>query len=378
MMKKIYFWPLLALILSVIILVSCSDNFSEEDEQYRLISPISVNITQVPYPKLSDYRFFVGDLKRQQPASSVLPYKPASDLFSDYAHKKRFVWMPRGSQATYDGDDNVLEFPVGTVLIKTFYFDNVQPTNKTKIIETRLLIKIAEATPSSSGWETYNYIWNDAQKEAYLDTDGNGIFVPLTFSENGVEKSVNYKVPATTECKTCHKLNPTQSANGEITLPIGVKPQNLNYVYNYGNVEMNQLQRWVQQGYLENNLPADIYSTVDWKDESQPLELRARSYLDINCAHCHRVGGHCDYVEPKFNFSNTDLNELGICMEPLFTIEDAPYIINAGDSDHSEMVVRISSNDQSIMMPIIGRTTVHEEGVALLREWIDGLSQHCE
>ena len=377
-MKRIYLLPILLLALTIALFVSCSDNFSDEDETYRLIAPVSVNLTQVPYPKLSDYGFFVGNLKDQKPSRNVLPYRPASELFSDYAHKLRFVWMPPGTQATYDGDDNVLDFPVGTVLIKTFYFDNVQPQNKRKIIETRLLIKIAEATPTNSGWETYNYIWNERMKEAYLDTDGNGIFVPITFSENGIEKSLTYKVPAQTECRTCHKHNPTQSANGEITLPIGPKPQNLNFDYDYGDFQMNQLQKWISQGYLENNLPNDIYSTVDWKDTTQPLELRARSYLDMNCAHCHRVGGHCDYVEPKFNFSNTDITQLGLCMEPLFQIDDAPYIINAGDSDHSELIVRIASTDQSIMMPIIGRTTVHEEGVAMLREWIDTMSEHCE
>jgi uncharacterized repeat protein (TIGR03806 family) len=377
-MKKNYVFPIIIFILLLLVGISCSDDFSEDDERYRLIGPVRVDLTQVPFAKLSDYRFFIGALNEMKPAQGVLPYKPASELFSDYAQKSRFVWMPAGTKATYNGDDNVLEFPLGTVLIKTFYFDQVAPFNSRKIIETRLLIKKSEATPNSSGWQAYDYIWDEKQKNAYLDTDGNGLFVPVTFTQNGQQRTVDYKIPAQTECLTCHKLNPTQSENGELTVPIGPKPQNLNYSYNYAGGSMNQLQKWISVGYLQNNLPANIVSTVDYKDPTQPLELRAKSYLDMNCAHCHRVGGHCDYVEAKFNFSNSDLYQMGVCMPPLFSVDDGPYIINRGKSNKSELVVRMSSVNQAVMMPIIGRTVVHDEGVALIKQWIDALPGSCE
>lgn len=355
---------------------SCSDN--NDDDNYIPVSPVVLDISQVPYPKLSDYKFFEGELKNLQPAYKVLPYKPASELFSDYAHKKRFVWMPAGTKASWNGDDNALDFPIGAALIKNFYFENVAPDNSTKLIETRLLIKQRVSTDTDSGWETYDYIWNADQSEAFLDTDGNGVFVPVTWNENGVEKSIEYKIPAFTECRTCHKNNPNHTTGGELTIPIGPKPQNLNNTYAYSNGSQNQLQRWISEGFLEDNLPQNINSTVDWKDTSQPLDLRARSYIDINCAHCHRDGGHCDYVQMRFNFSNTDNYQYGICMPPLFNINGLPYIISAGSADHSELVTRISSTDQSIMMPIIGRTIVHEEGVALISEWINSLQNHCE
>lgn len=376
-MKKYYLFPILLLLMAIGIVVSCSDDFEEAEESYRLIRPVTLDLTQVPYPTLAHYRFFVGRLSDMVPARGVLPYRPASELFSDYAHKARFVWMPPGAKATYNGDDNVLEFPLGTVLIKTFYYDNVAPLNNRKIIETRLLIKKSEATPTSSGWEAYDYIWDERGKNAFLDTQGNGVFVPITFTENGVQRSIEYKIPAQTECITCHKLNPTQSANGEIVVPIGPKPQNLNFAYNYPGGSMNQLQKWISEGYLENNLPVNIATTVDWKDETKPLELRARSYLDMNCAHCHRVGGHCDYVEAKFNFSNSDLYQMGVCMPPLFSVDDAPFIINKGRSEKSELMVRISSVNQAVMMPIIGRTIVHDEGVELIRQWIDDMPGEC-
>ncbi|NMH28125.1 hypothetical protein [Flavobacterium silvaticum] len=382
-MKKNYLLIALSLLLvCTTLIVSCQD---DDGDAYVPVSPVVLNPADVPYAKLSDYHFFEGALKDLTPAYKVLPYRPASELFTDYAHKKRFVWMPQGTMATYNGNDNALVFPVGAVLIKNFFYDNVAPSNTTRIIETRILIKTHEEGFNSdgsmidSGWEPYDYIWNEEQTEAYLDTEGQGVFVPLTFTDSGVTRDIYYKIPAQTECHTCHKLNPDHAVGGEVVIPIGVKPQNLNNVYDYGTAQRNQLEKWVSEGYLDPNIPANILSTVDYRDTSQPLELRARSYIDANCAHCHRIGGHCDYAAMRFNFSNTDLSTFGVCMPYQFALpEDMEYVIKAGDANNSELIYRISSTDGSVMMPFIGRSIVHDEGVALMKEWINSLETTCE
>jgi hypothetical protein len=79
----------------------------------------------VPYSKLSEYRFFKGALKDQIPNDNVIPYKPASSLFTDYALKHRFVWLPPRTKATYVADNKIIDLPVGAALIKTFYYNNV-------------------------------------------------------------------------------------------------------------------------------------------------------------------------------------------------------------------------------------------------------------
>jgi uncharacterized repeat protein (TIGR03806 family) len=365
-MKRKYFY----LIVFSILLSACSKG---KEEEYVPIVPLpfQINLNAVPYQKLSDYHFFKGDLKTLIPTDTVLPYKPASELFADYAYKKRFIWMPKNVKATYDGDDNVLNFPIGTFLIKAFYYDHVLPSNTTRLIETRLLVKKAD------GWKFYDYIWNEEQTEAILDSDGQGKNVPVTWLENNIEKSVNYKIPAQTECATCHKLNPTGTK--ELAVPIGPKPQNLNYDFNYGSTQMNQLEKWIAMGFLESAIPdkAAIKSMVDWTDASKSLELRARSYIDINCAHCHRLGAHCDYVPQRFNFSNTDLGTFGICLTPSAQLGNNPFIINAGNADQSMLVYRMASTAESEMMPIIGRRLVHTEGVKLLRDYINSLPKSC-
>lgn len=96
-------------ILFFLVLLMFSCNKEDNSDLYTAISPVKMDLTQVPFVKLSDYNFFQGELKNQEPVLGVIPYKPESELFTDYAEKKRFVWMPIGSKATYVNDFSVLE-----------------------------------------------------------------------------------------------------------------------------------------------------------------------------------------------------------------------------------------------------------------------------
>ena len=364
-MKK-YYLTAFALVLFTSIIISCTDS---DDEAYIPISPVVFDITQVPYPKLSDYHFFEGDIKNLVPSLNVLPYEPASTLFTDYAQKKRFIWMPPGAQATYNSDDKILNFPIGTVLIKNFYYTTIQPGNTTKIIETRLMIR------KDTGWIFVEYIWNDTQTDADLlagaDFD-NGSSQTFTFKKpDNTDITVNYRIPSESECHACHKIN-------EIRTPIGVKPQNLNWNYTFADGNKNQLQKLVEQGYLAS-YPASIVSIVDYHDTSKSLELRARSYLDANCSHCHQDQGRCDYRVIRLAFSQTsNPTNLGICVVAEEEISPTlQKIITPGQYDKSVLHYRISSNEENERMPLLGRTITHDEGKALLEQWISSLTQTC-
>lgn len=324
---------------------------------------INVDLNKVPYPKLSDYHFFKGLLKEQNPADRVLPYNLASTLFTDYVLKKRFVWMPQGEKALYDGDAKSLDFPVGSVIIKNFYYDNVLPNNQKRIIETRLMIM------KNEGWIFAEYVWNEAQTEAFLDM--NGSYTNVSWKkEDGVTLSANYRIPSETECFTCHKVN-------EIPVPIGPKPQNLNNNYTYSNGSYNQLQKWIAVGYLDgNNLPTNIVSTIDYRDTTKSLEMRVRSYLDINCAHCHQEGSHCSYRPIRLAFSETgNFQNMGVCVAPDEHINgDLKYIIMPQRTDASVMYYRINTTDASARMPLLGRSMVDFEGVAMMKKFINSLA----
>jgi len=376
MNKKILFILLSSISL---LIISCNN---ETEEEYNSIptSPVKVDLTQVPFPKLSDYHFFEGEMKNQIPSLNVLPYAPASSLFTDYAHKKRFVWMPIGLKATYNGDSKILELPVGAALIKTFYYDKIQPNNTTRIIETRIMIR------KQTGWIFADYVWNDAQTEAYLDL--NGSFVNISWKdENNIIKTTDYRIPSEVQCIICHKN--TENVNGNlqtIHIPIGIKPQNLNLNYNYGTSTQNQLTKWIEQGYLENNFtfPTENNSTIDYNDTSKSLEKRVRSYLDINCAHCHQNGKHCDYRPMRFAFNETGatngLTNMGVCVDTQDMQNFAPSlgkIITPGNINRSMLYYRLNTTNEAFRMPLHGRTVVHEEAISLIGQWINSL-QPCQ
>ena len=330
---------------------------------------VNGDLSMVPFTKLSDYNFFIGDIKEQTPSLNVIPYEPASSLFTDYASKKRFIWMPEGVAATYVQDGKVLDFPVGTILIKTFYYTTIQPGNVTKMIETRLMVR------KSDGWKFYEYLWNAAQTDADLVTGldfANGSSQNITFAKpSGEIITTDYRIPSDGECFACHKIN-------EIATPIGVKPQNLNHNHTYGTSSMNILQKLVTQGYL-GSYPSTIVSTVDYRDTTQSLDLRLRSYLDANCAHCHQDEARCYYRPLRFPFGLTNIDSnIGICLVADEEISPTlQKVITPGNYNKSIMHYRLSSNEESERMPLLGRTVVHDEGVSLLQQYISSLAQNC-
>jgi uncharacterized repeat protein (TIGR03806 family) len=375
-MKKFYLSVCFIAVVTFI-LYSCST--SEEDyvditkenrASTSISGPVKFDFSQVPLPKLSDYHFFIGPMKNMTPGYKVIPYAPASSLFTDYALKKRFIWMPEGLKANYVADNQPLDFPVGTVLIKSFYYNTIQPGNTTKIIETRLMIR------NTDGWKFYEYLWNEAQTDANLvvgEDFVNGSSQTITFRKpNNEIITTDYRIPSDAECFACHK-------HYELPTPIGVKPQNLNIDYAYPRGNKNQLLHLLQQGYL-NSYPASIVSTVDYHDTTKPLDLRLRSYLDINCAHCHQDQARCDYRALRFAFSETsNPTNIGICVTADEVLSPSlEKLINPGNFDKSVVHFRLSSNDESERMPLLGRTIVHDEGVTLLEEWILSLTQTCD
>jgi len=353
------------LTLLVTFVVSCSDDDNYIGMVPEPISPVVFNNDSLPYSNLSTYNFFEGDMSDLNPVYGVLPYDLNSSLFSDYATKKRFVWMPKDSSATYINDYTSFDFPIGTILIKNFFYDDVLPNMDTKLIETRLMIKQKE------DWTFANYEWNDAQTEAVFTSDNK--FVAFDWLYKGESKSVNYKIPGISECFTCHNKYGTP-------LPIGPKPQNINRNYTYDDGPKNQLAKWVEQGYLKDNFPTFINSLVSWSDETQPLDLRIRSYFDINCAHCHSDESYCEYAPMRFAFNETeDLSNLGVCVESIFYINpDMSYVVKPQDIDNSALYYRLNSDQDQYKMPLIGRTLKHEEGVKLIEEWINSLNTDCD
>ncbi len=313
--------------------------------------------------KLSEYGFFSGKMALQVPQAGVQPYQLNTPLFSDYAEKLRFVYLPPGTAAQYHPTE-VLDFPAGTVLIKTFYYpiDFRQPGKGRRLIETRLLINEGEA------WQALTYVWNDDQTEALLEVAGDTKKVAWINPE-GKKQQLDYQIPNVNQCKGCHNMD-------EQLRPIGPTARQLNGSLDHGPA--NQLAHWQAQRLLQG-LPdlAQVPRAPVWDNaRTGSLAERARAYLDINCAHCHRSTGPAKTSGLLLDWQEQNPTKLGIFKTPVAAGKGSgnlQYDIVPQKPEASILLYRLHSTDPGERMPELGRQLVHREGMALIKEWIKSL-----
>jgi len=316
-----------------------------------------------PAKRLSAYSLFI-DPSAQTPNAGLHPFDLQQPLFTDYAHKYRFVYMPEGRKAAYN-DNEAFDFPVGTVLVKTFAYpaDFRKPEENIRLVETRLLIH------QPGGWNAWAYVWNEDQSDAVLKVAGKTM--PVSWIDlAGKERTIQYVVPNKNQCKGCHTYDKKFS-------PIGPKARNLNKDFSYPEGKQNQLTYWLNKGLLDGApVPASAPSVPELGDKNAPVAARARAYLDINCAHCHRLKGPASTSGLFLTYGETNPVTWGYMKRPVAAGRgsgDLLFDIVPGAPDKSILIYRLLSSDPGIMMPEVGRTMVHSEGIQLLKNWITEL-----
>jgi len=326
--------------------------------------------------------------------TGVVPYDLNTPLFTDYAHKLRTIWVPDGKIITYQ-PEQALEFPVGTIISKTFYYPLAQGSAaqgnavlrtppslsllhhetldlaKVRLIETRLLVR------REAGWAAMSYVWNREHTAATLKRSGDMLDLEL-IDNNGTRETFTYIVPDQNQCASCHI---TDNRSRQLQ-PIGPKARHLNREFDYVAGRKNQLQHLIQLGWLQgvpelNPLP----KMPDAMDPDAPLEARARAYLDVNCGHCHSRTGAAITSGLWLDASAQEPSRLGVCKPPIAAGKGTGghrHDLEPGNADASIITFRMNSHDPAIMMPELGRSVVHQEGVALIAQWIDAMEGQCE
>jgi uncharacterized repeat protein (TIGR03806 family) len=322
-----------------------------------------------PFPaKLSTWHLFTGKPAELRPNQGVVPYDLNTPLFSDYAAKYRFIWMPPGTSAVYNATES-FEFPTGTIFSKTFAYPDSDHAGRQRLLETRLLVR------GNSGWVTLPYVWNDSQTEAQLQIAADPTVVHWTHP-SGEKYTIDYVIPNMNQCKECHEKAKT-------TVPIGPKARNLNKDYQYADGRANQLAYWTRIGYLRGApAPEQAPRAAVWDDPaSGTLEARARTYLDVNCGNCHNPEGTANTSGLYLTTGQMDLMRLGVCKVPVSAGQgsgDLLFDIVNGKPEESILLRRMDSVVPKVMMPELGRTVIHHEGVELIRQWIRSLQGHCQ
>jgi uncharacterized repeat protein (TIGR03806 family) len=352
-------------------LAGCGDDLPRDEICGDKRDAAGFDVDQPFCDKLSTYALF-ADPAKQLPAEGVLPFTVSTSLFADRADKDRFIVLPAGATMAWR-DSEAFELPVGSVLVKTFRFprDARDATRAQQLIETRLLVRRAK------GWEGAAYVY-DRNGEAKLAIEG--AEVPVDWIDAaGVEQHQQYLVPNKNQCKNCH-----EETDGVLT-PLGPKARHLNRSGEDRNGDdgaiSNQLQHWIDSGVLTGAPPATQWpkSAVAYDATSGTLEQRARTWLDISCAHCHNPKGAARTSGLDLSLTATPAT-LGICKPPVATGRGSagrPYDIVPGRPDESIIMARLESTEPEIKMPELGRTLVDTQGTALIREWILSLSGAC-
>jgi uncharacterized repeat protein (TIGR03806 family) len=293
---------------------------------------------------LSEFGFFT-DPAAQVAAPGVVPYRLNTALYSDGADKLRFVWLPAGAKMRGEGA-GLLQFPIGTALIKTFAFGE---GDGRRLIETRVLLHRAE------GWVALPYLWNEDQSEARLAIAG--ARVPVTTPAG---EAISYRVPNKNQCKECHGLD-------DAVVPIGPKARNLSHEW---------LGAQVAAGRLDA-MPEGAEALPLWEARAdKPIEATARAYLDVNCAHCHRPGAMASNSGLDLRWEQQDPAALGVMKRPVAAgrgAGDLLFGIVPGKPDQSIMVHRMASAEPGVAMPELGKATVDREGVEAVARWIAGM-----
>ena len=343
--------------------------------------------------KLSDWGLFTVADGKIVPHLGMVTYELNAPLFSDYAQKWRTVWMPKGVHATYRAD-NAFDFPVGTIVTKTFYYttpaaaakpqasdDVVKMTpasyqsgvaglklDHVRLMETRLLVRRAQ------GWVALPYVWNADGTDATLERTG--AEVPLTFHDGVAAKPFVYSVPNQNQCAGCH----VQDFRTRAVMPIGLKARHLNRSFAGEGGEINQLRRLVAIGYL-GGVDKTVPYNADWQDPHADTAAKARSYLDINCSHCHNATGAARTSGLWLDAKTSDPRVRGMCKPPVAAgrgTGNRPFDVVPGHPETSILAYRLQSDDPGEMMPELGRSLVHQEGVALILRYIKLLEGSCD
>lgn len=286
---------------------------------------------------LSAYSMYEGEMKNLKPTSDYLLYELGSTLFTDFAHKQRLIYIPIGLVINKI-NDGLPNYPEGTIIAKTFYYvnDERDETSGKHIIETRILIK------KNNSWNVADYLWNDAQTDAFLIESG--FNTPVHFiNESGEPQTIAYHVPNNRECATCHNVS-------NQVIPIGPTLRNLNIPIHQDGSTINQLSYFQSLGILESFDVNNTSALPDFHDMNNDIAERARGYLDINCAHCHFKDGAAADTELYFNYEDTE-----------------------NESLIRERKDKIQEYLETGVMPRVGTSVIDQEGVSLIIDYLNQL-----
>jgi uncharacterized repeat protein (TIGR03806 family) len=293
------------------------------------------------------------------PSAGLIPYDLIVSFWSDGAEKSRWVSVPSDGKIKF-APAGEWAFPAGTVFVKNFELatDEMNPTVRRRL-ETRLLV-----CDDNGGVYGVTYKWRTDNSDADLLETNLTEEISIK-TATGVRTQAWY-YPSRQDCLTCH------TANAGFVL--GVKTRQLNRDLAYaGGVTENELCHWMHLGLFDTNFndadAANFPKLAARDDTTRSLEDRARSYLDANCAQCHRPKGTVAYFDARYD---TPLEQQGLIGGRVLIDQriDGARVIAPNDLWRSILFMR-ANTVEGFKMPPLARNTVDTRGMKLLQQWIE-------
>jgi uncharacterized repeat protein (TIGR03806 family) len=305
-------------------------------------------------PTLSATGLF-SDLSDLSPAPGLLPVEANLRFWSDYAEKKRWFAIPDGNNRMTWQQEGAWAYPTGMLWVKHFDLALSRGNPATnKRLETRVLVK------TDSGAYGVSYRWNDEGTEAHLVEDA-GVEFDLQIDDHGMPHTQRWQIPGRSSCLTCHGDK-----------PLSFNTRQLNRIETMNGFTGNQIELLAAGGYIHNT-PAPVSTLprhVRPDETGYPLEQRARSYFDVNCAYCHQDGGSVSgFWDGREHLT---LEQTGLIRGHAVSNGGDPlnrYIV-PGDTTHSIVLHRMAATNGFGRMPPLGSSETDPENIQLITQWI--------
>jgi hypothetical protein len=311
-------------------------------------APVELPPPPEPYPRptyqhLAETGLF-ADFAAKRVSPDLLEFEPTHKLWSDGATKRRWLRLPPGTRIDTSDMDHWV-FPVGTKLFKEFSLDGV-------LLETRLVERYG------TGPEDYwmgAFVWNGDGTDAVLAPDGQADI-------NGTM----HDAPSQKDCGLCHR--------GDVGRVLGFSAIQLSRTTN-----PPAMPELIAMGALSDPpatpggypVPGDVTTAA------------ALGYLHANCGHCHNKNGAAwPDTQMLLRLTVADRDAATSKVAQSIVGKDITYWrggaitlrVAPGAPEMSGVFARMDTRGSKDQMPPIATELVDDAGVALVRQWISGLT----